>query len=510
MGETTSPLKRAGQVQAMATDDVALVQGIKAEDGDLSFEDDTNGVVTLTDIVNSAGPSPELLALIGHNANTGVLEGMALSVNGGDPTTVDIAAGNVAVIDAYTDTSTPAYTEVLFAGLTAVPLTTTGNTPATTYTLFALDVAGTVVQVAAESLLDADTRNLAFFAAAWHPDGDGGDVLAVSPFGNTAQASSSDINDFRRIFKTLRASGLQVQPNGPNKSLNRTSGVTNSAGAGGFDNATKRQTPSNKAHPTVILGQIYRGYRAASGALITDGPSTVWEPGVWDDGSGTLQAFPSANSWGIARAYLGPASTLVMGVPQKTYRTYQDAVNDLEHSIIEAGDLAAWLPTTWCVFLKTATDFSDPAQARFFEIPPLYRLGGGGVSGTSSAQIVTRYATTVATEVHAIRNPAAPTIYLPHAGNAQKISALFPRDTDPGGGDFSFEFLIGGLTGGTVSFGTVTVLAGERYGEFVNVQPADFPAGVEFRVNQTSVGAFDPSATDVERDCTLTVEFIET
>jgi len=308
----------------------------------------------------------------------------------------------------------------------------------------------------------------------------------------------------------LRTDGLLYTANGANQSLNRTAGEANRLGADGFDSPTTRKSPSQTAFSAVVLASIYRTYRDATNGLITDSPTATWDPSVWDDGSGVLQSFPGPDNYGIARGYLGPNETVVLGVPQKTYRTKADALADLTHFIEERGFLPGSVATTWCVFLKTATVFTNTVEAEFFEIPPLFRLTGGGSGGAGgSTQVVVRTAQTVATDPHTIRAPAAAVVLIENAGEATKITAAFPSATDPTSGSFSFLVKVGPLGGALTTVGTVSILQGDLEGAFVPASAVAFNDGDAMVVEETAIGAFVGGATPVEKRCSVAMRFTE-
>ncbi len=512
MAEEISPLKRPGQVQSADPDDTLLAQGLRAGTGDVYLRDTANGLWTLTAILAAGGggitPEEEQAILLGYSS--GVLSGMGVAINAGDPTQFDVSDGTVNVVDTYTSPSLPTIDQVDFAGLTAVARTTGGQSPQATLTFLGLNAAGSVVQFSEADISTEDFRDHAFFGVLWHPEGDGNVIVLTAPFGQVGQGATDALYSFRRIFGTLRQAGLVYSANGANQSLNRSAGTLNQLGGAGYITIAARKNTNENDLTALTLVSIRRAYRNATNGLTITGPSTVWDPGVWDDGSGTLQAFPGPDNYGIARAYLGPGGATVIGVPQATYRTQADAFNAIFAPIEERSFLAASVLSTWCVFRKNATVFTDPNEATFFAIPTLFRLSGGGTATVSGAQAVTRIATTVVTSPHAARDPAAAVVLLDTPGTANQLTAIFPANTEGSSGSFSFRVKVGPQGGSLTTVGDVSVTQGTAQAVVAIPSPVAFAAGNIMQVEELAVGDFPGGASNIDKRCAVSMRFTET
>lgn len=383
------PLKTLGYLQEAAGVDVLEVSGLTTTETDMFFTDGTTGPISLTALA-SGGLLDALLDAIGQQANTGVFTGLSVTINGGDPTKFDVAAGEAIVWNSHTDPKAVTFSVVSFAGLMAVARTTGSESPQAKITRLALNSSGTIVQQSAE-FSDTQERDLAEFGEIWHPGGDGAAIVSAGPSGNTAQNLGLEHADFRKIFGILRQSGLLYFANGANQKFNRQSGSAFGLGIGGYDSVAARKDTGRVDLGSQTALAFFRVYRDATNGETIDGTFTDWDPAVWDDDSGVLQAFPGADNYGIARMYVGPPTTSfpagmpVVGVPQATYKTKADALVALTQPIEEREFTGSLMPTTWFVVNKAATDFTVVANAQFFSIPVLFRLGGGGVTAASGA-----------------------------------------------------------------------------------------------------------------------------
>lgn len=383
------PLKTLGYLQEAAAVDVLEVSGLTTTETDMFFTDGTTGPISLTALA-SGGLLDALLDAIGQQANTGVFTGLAVTINGGDATKFDVAAGEAIVWDSHTDPTNVTFAVVSFAGLMAVARTTGSESPQAKITRLALNSSGSIVQQSAE-FTDTQERDLAEFGEIWHPGGDGAAIVSAGPSGNTAQNLGLEHADFRKIFGILRQSGLLYFANGANQKFNRQSGSAFGLGIGGYASVAARKDTGQVALGSQTALAFFRVYRDATNGEKIDGTFTDWDPAVWDDDSGVLAAFPGADNYAIARMYVGPPTTSfpagmpVVGVPQATYKTKADALVALTQPIEEREFTGSLMPTTWFVVNKTATDFTVVANAQFFSIPVLFRLGGGGVTAASGA-----------------------------------------------------------------------------------------------------------------------------
>lgn len=508
MPEEYKPIKRPGQLLESDADDTILAQRLKAEAGNLEFEDGANGVKTLTELAAGGGLSPELQNAILLGYNTGSLDGLTVTINGGDPTQFDVAAGTVNVIDTYTNPLSPTIQQVSFAGAVGIARTTGGESPQATQTLLGINAAGSIVQFP-DTVSGDELRDVSMFGRLWHPDGDGNVIVNAAPLGIPGQGAMQGFHVFRSIFGLLRESGLVYSANGANQSLDRSGGIVNGLGINGFDSVAGRKSTSEATLSPVVLASIYRAYRDATNGLVTDAPTTTWDPSVWDDGSGVLQSFPGADNYGIARAYVGPGSTTVLGVPQRTFRTLQDALDNITTPVEERSYLLDSVPTTWCVFNKAGTVFTDPNDAQFYAIPALFRLGGGGVTGATGADVNVRYATTSSVTPHSIRDPAAGVVLLDTPGEANQITAAFPALTEGSSGSFTFRVKVGPIGGSLTTVGDVSITQGTGFGSFTPVSPVAFNQDDAMHVECLAVGAFVGSNPINER-CTITMRYVET
>lgn len=509
MAENYSPIKGPGKLEAAADDDVLISGHVKAPAGqDLKLEDDANGIVTLSTILTGLGLSEEVEDAILQGDSSGVLSLLGIALDIGRNFTIN--PGVAKFVNSYDIPITPTVDVLSYAGASGVALTTTGNSPETTITYIGLNKFGSIIQTPGTPTLE-DMRSVVYLGYVWHPGGDTGDILAVRTYGSTGAGAVHDLYDFRHALGPLRESGLIFAPNGANLNLDVGAGVLSNPGEEGWTSSTSRQRVGRRAYGAVTVTSFYRAYRDASNSITTDATSTAFTPGVYDDGSGTPAAFPAGDNWSVAWCFTGAAGSHVVLLGQYTYATKAAAIANIGRAMDLRGSyLEEFLPTTWLVYNKAATALNDTNDAEFYGIPRLFRHAATGIAAQSVGGLTTRIATTVVTQPHAIRDEAAAVIRLDVAGEASKVAAQFPINTDAAGGSFTFRIKVGPIGGAYTTIDDVTITQGTSDATASPVSPVAFSAGEFMVVEQIAVGDFPASTPAHHMRATIHMYYDET
>lgn len=309
--------------------------------------------------LNSSGPKNT--RQVKNGMSTGVVSGMAMSINGSNNKQVDISSGTVRFLDNTTDPLKPVFVEKFFPGSTEDIITTGVGTH------YSLKQDLTVEK---ETFTGLDTatemRSKIELGAAVH-FGDAPIVRTLSFFSNVAINTQLNICDLSRAVGRIRQSGLALSANGANLSIDRATGVEYSPF---FENFTiSALDPSTLALPAVAPVSFFHSWRDGSGGWNTSATITVIAPSVYDDGTGGVSGPAGAvanNQAQIMRVGEVNLSTIVE-YGQTKYNSIAAAVDALP---TEQHDTSIFAANTalrgYLIVRGGATDLSDAADALFF------------------------------------------------------------------------------------------------------------------------------------------------
>jgi len=319
-----------------------------------------------------------------ENLQTGILYGGIISVNAGNPATVDITAGAGIVVTtgaSLTAMPAPVVTNVTWAAQTAVALPQIANYDETWISF----TSSGVVTLRNVAWTDAQYASEIPIGAVYHVNRSS--VNLVKNYPHVAYGQADQMDPFLRAFGPLKLTGHEISANGANLSVNRTSGTAYAIG---------RNYQTDPNNPNVVTDSgatpasvVYRFYRNG-GTGYTTVINSVIDPDFYDDGTGTLHATGSTK-WQIQRIFYLPNQTNTIGV---YYGTIQYTnLNDAQFGLLTETFAESESTATQGIFLGyllvkgSCTDLSDTAKAKFVQAGLFRNVSSGGGSGLVTTSI---------------------------------------------------------------------------------------------------------------------------
>lgn len=295
-----------------------------------------------------------------ENLSTGILTGLEVTINGGDNTKFDIAAGTGIVMD-WTVPATPVRTLVTFAGVTAesVPDITK------TFTSLAIDAAGTLFKTTDTLPTNQQKKVRIDLQSVIHRDGVVIDEVAANSV--PAYQKEDAILDYIKELGELSTDN-DFTANGVNLQIDKSAGTTSLPFINRGNDLQDPSTVTNAAQVPVTA--IERTHLDGVGGFVLIPGQTVIDSANYDDGSGVLAAVP-ANMWTVQRIYfVGRTDDTVIVYGQATYGTQAQAESNiiLEDPTVSPVLLATATLTTALILESGATDLSDLGQAKFVDM----------------------------------------------------------------------------------------------------------------------------------------------
>ena len=316
------------------------------------------------EIVSTLTEQEKKILLAG--TSSGLLTGGYVTVNSGDNSKIDIAAGSGVLIDRYTDPENPVLTYVSWTDKIAVPVTYLAtNTSSHVF----IDVNGDVYQQTTRPS-GQDRREYIVLDQIGHSNN-----TSVSGIVNNPQLFSSPIDFIRDIVSYLGvlSSGNEISANGANLSINKSEGTLLSEG---INNDLNPFNPNIKSFALYSAPSIRRRTQTGNGTT-----ATVLDVGNYDLG-GTITAL-AANKYTNQRVFMLTNGNIVVQYGQVIYNSLSEAVLGVSIGAFVLFPNLAENAKLLCVISvkSTATNLSDPAQASFSNISGF----GGSTGGEPSA-----------------------------------------------------------------------------------------------------------------------------
>lgn len=326
-----------------------------------------------TGAAGPTGPSGSADPWLG---SSGVLYGMELSINGGDNTKIDIAAGKARVLN-LDDAENPVWVEVeLVSPLLAVELPDIATTIATS--IF-IDRFG-AVQRTSLPVEPPEGRQFAYLGVAPHPFG-----TVTAPVNNATMVASRGGSDrlIRRLGE-VNLEGNRFTPNvspGSNMLLDRSEGKTFGFGsnrAGSVYNQDERAS-SARTEITSYL-QSWRG--ATPSAPYNLSGVTEIPADVIDNGTGVLAALGN-NRWVLHciryAAVADPSIQTIIEIGQNEYSNLPDAIAGRADPVSPNPLFSQIARRTWIAVKKGTTQLGS-VDVQFIHVPDL-DLGNSAIGG---------------------------------------------------------------------------------------------------------------------------------
>lgn len=289
--------------------------------------------------------------------STGILYGGEISINSGDNTTFDVAAGRAIFVDAYTDDENPVILVVDFPAQVAIPVTNIGTQ---LITFVKLNSSGSFLQTPVANN-DEENRELIEIGVLVHED------LAIiskaSTLANWVQDTDLKILDLTGALGRVSIEGNVYSPNGSNVRINKSEGKIFAI------NSNRAQ---NRKDPNVIFSPLETEINFLH-VYINGGTQIVRTQDVDTNnynpnGSGGLVAMPSDSCTTHGIFFTPETGLTVVHYGQFLYDSLRQAVDSWEKEEYNiAPELGGVTLLGVLAFVAGATDLSDPLQAKFIK-----------------------------------------------------------------------------------------------------------------------------------------------
>lgn len=301
-------------------------------------------------------------ALTRNVQSTGLISGMQLSATV-PSTTYDIAAGT-GLITNYSNPSNTTVTQIAYiggTGLTPINLATEG-----TYVV-GLDKDNLIVEFNIAAITNQNRRDNILIGA-YRTNGTNVIFLGDSPFNLGYDGIASHKDFIRDVIGPANIIGNDFTANGANLTFDGTGGQFYIIASNfRIDPEVPDESTVAASSPTTF-SHVYR-QASPSTDLVTLPPTTLVDPTMWDDGSGTLQTV-SVNDWTIQVIYIGPQNVKRVAYGQQVFNTLalaEDALLTGALNFDEFPVLQNLVRRTFLIVRQDATDLSNVAQATFFQ-----------------------------------------------------------------------------------------------------------------------------------------------
>lgn len=291
-----------------------------------------------------------------------ITQATILSINGGDDTKFDVAAGS-AVIDGSLVT------------WSASSANTVTNLATATRSYVFIDSSGNVVQ-STTAPTPQTRRTYLYLGQLGHTNNT--NIASVSNTPSVWKNPDDQLRDLLRVLGIYNASGNSISYNGSNLNINISSGSLMGSGINweNDENSPNIKDFSQEIAPTFRL-------RTQTGAGTS---STLLDVANYDN-AGTITAVGGgANTSQNFRVYRLVSGNIVIQYGQHTYSSLDNAVAAIDtESFVEFGNLSEVGCRIGIISVKkTATDLSDTTQAKFFNA---VRLGSSTVVNDLSSYL---------------------------------------------------------------------------------------------------------------------------
>jgi len=329
------------------------------EQGQVNSEDEEKKFTfqNANEIKTAVNANADLLEFA--SLQTGVLTGGAVTINGGDDTKFDVAAGTGIIID-WTDPANPVRTEVTWTQFLAQSLP---NLATGLFTTVEINAAGNVVILSGVLGSSLARRTKIQLQTLVHDTGV--QIDAVSRSSKPAYDVTDALLDYILKLGPINT-GNDYTANGTNLKIDRAAGDSTLPF---INRANNTQSPTTLVTPTELAVTFNTIFRDGAGDFIITPSITDIDPDLFDDGSGTLAAVGN-NRWTVQRIFFF-AQSLDSGVSfgQATYATLEDAEASIPvESPLIAPIFQLGVFVTALIVKKGAADLSDIAVAKFVDI----------------------------------------------------------------------------------------------------------------------------------------------
>lgn len=312
-------------------------------------------------------------------SGTGIYYGGEITINGGDNTKVDVAAGLGFIVDSYTDPENTTVTKVTWSDKIGVAVT---NIATQLVTVFHIDSGGNLIQGAAQATQE-QLRDRIELGLALHTD-----LASVSLTQSAVEWLQDPLKLRDLIFAmgvSLNISGNDYSANGTDLKVSKSAGSVFGPGTSYKDDKQNSniQTTSSSAAPSMFV--FYRG-TPTNVSVSQDVPNNFYDP----NGDGTLVAVP--DGWfTVHRLYYNPPGDLtILQYGQYIYDSLKKAIDAADKEVfVRVPEITGAPARTLLAVQKGTTDLSDRTKAKF------RNLGVYGDRNFESIQTFSQFAESV-------------------------------------------------------------------------------------------------------------------
>jgi len=293
-----------------------------------------------------------------ENLDNGQLTGGEVTINVGDPTLFDVAAGTGMVIN-WVNSSTPVRTPVSWSAFIGETLPDISEP----FTNVSINAAAGIVKTSGVQNTPQDRRTIISLQSLIHLSGV--QIDSVSDNVTPAYQKIEAVLDWILEAGPING-GNRYSANGVNLSVDKTSGTTTLP----FINQNiDPQSPTTEINGALTAASLVRVFRDGVGGFTQVPFQSFVDPDNFDDGSGILQTVGN-NKFTVQRFYFfGQIATSVLTYGQAIYNSIQEAENAIFTEGPEVSPLTdAATFTTALIVKKSTTDLTNLSENRFVDI----------------------------------------------------------------------------------------------------------------------------------------------
>ncbi len=319
-------------------------------------------------------PNPILRHTFRNILSTGLHDGGGLSINGGDNTKFDGAAGSGVFVDATTDPANPVITEFSFGPFVAVAPTFLATHPVT---YIAVDKLGALIQLSAE-LTPSQRRDYVALGVVVHSNNVIVNVINDLPtMGINVQANLTDLGE---AFGLFNKTGNEITAAGANLNISKSAGTL-------FFMGSNFQTDPKNPNLLSIPADSPAAFRYRNQDGTENGEITLIDPTMWDDG-GVTTLVPTNNNSTLQRVYIFPSGQIRIQRGQTVYANLSAAIDALasDAPVVEANISQNGLLLCVIAMKKSTLLLNNSTDARFFTASRLGDLLAAGSNAVGTFQ----------------------------------------------------------------------------------------------------------------------------
>lgn len=295
-------------------------------------------------------------------SSTSTIVQAVVSINGGDATKFDVSAGRGQIVDSHTDVDDPQFTPIEWTAFTAVTATLLATDAVT---LVFINSSGVIIQQNAAGL--EDFRDMIFLGNLVHPGNTVIERTISLPYlpGIDVSLAIADLNATQGIINFF---GNDFIASGANLKLDQDFGLFFQLGVDYINNPKNPNIPLNFGGSEV---SFFYSWGDGSGGFNTAAFTDLIDPTRFDDGTGgasTPNGVVGADECTIQRLYF---SNSVLGAHYgvQKYKSIGEAVRSIGGEPFSVNPiLGTNIQRTLLIVKGSATDLSDPTQARFVDM----------------------------------------------------------------------------------------------------------------------------------------------